>query len=204
MDVVKKELVDHTAERGKSEKIPTWILIATSTELGTHRSVHTKFTGTAPSMGPCSRTKRNSKHGSEALKLIGLYNNVGKHHYAFSVPQQPCCKQYFPENPTDVGIHVKSTGSASPSRPWHQSRCKSPFVASKAHQPSMFSFYSTTVQQATMQEILRFSQHGFNTAVLDVKMIGKDGRSNCNVRTRARQQLREARSGLSPPNNAAS
>jgi hypothetical protein len=27
-----------------------------------------------------------------------------------------------------------------------------------------------------MQEILRFGQHGFNTAVLDVEVIGKDGR----------------------------
>jgi len=46
----------------------------------------------------------------------------------------------------------------------------------------VLQYNSTTVQQATMHEILRFNQHGFNTAVLDVKVIGKDGRSNCNVR----------------------
>jgi hypothetical protein len=157
MDVVKRELVCHTAER-KSEKIPTWILIATSTELGTHRSVHTKFTGTAPSMETCSRTKRNSKHDSEALKLIGFYNNVGKHRYAFSVPQQPCCKQYFPDVKTRLML---ASMLKAPDVLLLQDRGIKVDVnhlswLSKAHQPRRFSFYSTTVQQYNRQRCKRY------------------------------------------------
>jgi hypothetical protein len=142
-------------------------------------------------MGTCSRTKRNSKHGSEALELIGLYNDVGKHCCAFSVPPQRCCKQYFPDVRTrlmlasmlkapevlflflqDRGIKVDVNHLS-----WLR-RQNSP----ESSRSTVQQYNSTTVQQATMQEILRSSQHGFNTAVLDAKVIGKDGRSNCNVR----------------------
>jgi hypothetical protein len=154
-------------------------------------------------MATCSRTKRNSKHGSEALKLIGLYSNVGKHCYALSVPQHPCCKQYFPDVKTRLML---ASMLKTPEVPFLQDRGIKVDVnhLSWLRRQTSPESSRSTVQQATMQEILMFSQHGFDTAEIDVKVIGKDGRSNCNVRTRARQQLREARSGLSPPNNSAS
>ena len=135
-------------------------------------------------MGTCSRTKRNSKHGSEALKSIGVYNNVGKHCNAFSVPQQRYCKQYFPDVKTRLML---ASMLKAPAVLFLQDRGIKVDVnhLSWLRRQNSPESSRSTVQQYNRQRCNRdtevrpaWLQYGRTY----VEVIGKDGRSNCNVR----------------------
>jgi len=135
-------------------------------------------------LGTCSRTKRNSKHGSEALKSIGVYNNVGKHCNAFSVPQQRYCKQYFPDVKTRLML---ASMLKAPAVLFLQDRGIKVDVnhLSWLRRQNSPESSRSTVQQYNRQRCNRdtevrpaWLQYGRTY----VEVIGKDGRSNCNVR----------------------